>query len=928
MQHLWAGVGHGVFVLEVVRQGEEFRFVQFNPAIAQQLPQFPDRWLNQSLQDALGSVAATHRIHYQTCVHLGEPLTFEASWGTQADASWSLFSVSPWRQDTGAIAYLIVTAIEIGDRQRSQETHSSHEAHLRSLVETPNDWSWEINDQARYTYVSPQITALLGYRPEEILGKTLFDLMPLEETTWLVPLIQDRLRSRQPLHNLETRKLHRNGQGLFFETSAVPIFDETGIFQGYRGLDREIGDRKATENSLQQFQERLTFLIQSTPLGVIEWNAQFEVVGWNPAAEKIFGYTASEIHHCHARLLVPEAVRPLLDDLIDELLNQVGSNHSINENLTKDGRRITCEWFNTTLRDSRGQPTGIYSMVWDISDRVRMETALRQSRERLRSVISTAPLILFVLDRQGLFTFIDGKGLESLEGASKDWKGRSINDLYPNVVELAPAIAAAWSGAPAGWQCGLGSLWFDTRLMPFCDEAGQVQGVIGVAIDMTDSKRAQEALLESERRFRDVAEAAGEYIWECDAEGHYTFVTDRAEEVKGFPVEQLLGRQPIEFMLPEDIDRVYAVVNEATVQRQVFKLEYRNVTPTGEIVWEEVSGVPILDDRNEIIGWRGTSLSITKRKQAEAALRQSEAELRQKATDLEQTLEELQQAQLQLIQSEKMSSLGQLVAGVAHEINNPTSFIYGNIKHATGYVQDLLDLVELYQTHCPTPPAAVQAHIEAIDLSFVAEDLPKVLGSMKMGAERIKQIVLSLRNFSRMDEAEHKTVNLHEGIDSTLVILEHRLKANHARSAIQVHKHYGDLPAVDCFVGQLNQVFMNILSNGIDALEHGLVEDPDRPTPVITISTEALEADRVVIRIRDNGPGMTESVRQRLFDPFFTTKPVGQGTGMGLSISYQIVTEKHNGTLECQSEPGAGAEFVITLPIRQVEPVERDPELA
>jgi signal transduction histidine kinase len=271
-----------------------------------------------------------------------------------------------------------------------------------------------------------------------------------------------------------------------------------------------------------------------------------------------------------------------------------------------------------------------------------------------------------------------------------------------------------------------------------------------------------------------------------------------------------------------------------------------------------------------------------------------------------------------------------MIAGVAHEINNPVNFIYGNLECAKEYIQQLLGLLALYQQTYTNPTRKIADQIEAIDLEFLKADLPKLLTSMKVGAERISQTVLLLRNFSRLNEAQKKLVDIHEGIDSTLLLLQHRLQATATRPAIQVIKEYGNLPKVECYAGQLNQVFMNILANAIDALEEGT---PHSPIPTIRICTEVIEGvsvdaaqlpvkgkpldsgGRVVIRFADNGSGMTEDVHQRLFDPFFTTKPVGSGTGLGLAISYQIVVEKHRGQLLANSEMGKGTEFVIEIPL-------------
>lgn len=322
---------------------------------------------------------------------------------------------------------------------------------------------------------------------------------------------------------------------------------------------------------------------------------------------------------------------------------------------------------------------------------------------------------------------------------------------------------------------------------------------------------------------------------------------------------------------------------------------------------------------------------LKERQIVEKALRQSESQLREQSLRLEQSLRDLQLTQSQLIQSEKLSILGQLVAGVAHEINNPVNFIYGNLIYADQYTQDLLKLLNLYQQQYPQPLPAIESHAEAIDLDFLISDLPKLLSSMKIGADRIQQIVVvvSLRNFSRVDESEMKSVDIHDGIDSTLLILQNRLKTRSGNPTIQVSKEYGCLPKIECYPGQLNQVFINLISNAIDALESShrsavnaqLSADQQQTNLCIQICTEVPDSNRVLIRIKDNGPGMALDVQKRLFDPFFTTKPMGKGTGLGLAISFQIVVEKHKGQLRCSSTPGMGTEFVVEVPIRQASGV-------
>ncbi|WP_261265651.1 GAF domain-containing sensor histidine kinase [Laspinema olomoucense] len=353
----------------------------------------------------------------------------------------------------------------------------------------------------------------------------------------------------------------------------------------------------------------------------------------------------------------------------------------------------------------------------------------------------------------------------------------------------------------------------------------------------------------------------------------------------------------------------------------------------------EVWGLLIVHECHKPRGWRTNEIELLEQLADQLAIAIHQAELydracanaiaaETKAAELQQALRQLQETQAQLIQSEKMSSLGQLVAGVAHEINNPVNFIYGNLSHVDGYAQDMLKLIEAYQKRYPDPGPEIEEIAEEIDLNFLRGDMPKVLNSMKIGADRIREIVLSLRNFSRLDQAEMKLANLHEGIDNTLLILQNRLRAKAGHLGIELVKDYGKLPRVECYPGQLNQVLMNIISNGIDALESynetRSIEEISQNPSRITIRTQWVKKqghnDRIIIAIADNGPGIPHHIKARLFDPFFTTKAVGKGTGLGLSISYQIVVEKHKGAIECISEPGQGAEFVIEIPVRQSEP--------
>lgn len=466
---------------------------------------------------------------------------------------------------------------------------------------------------------------------------------------------------------------------------------------------------------------------------------------------------------------------------------------------------------------------------------------------------------------------------------------------------------------------------------------------------LADTQLKQLSLQRQEAQYRALVQLANCIILRWDTQGQVKFLNAYGQRFFGFRAEEILGKSIFGTIVPltESSGRDLAAMITDLCQHpdRYAQNENENQRRDGQRVWISWSNKPIWNERGEIIEILSVGSDATERRRTEEILRQSEAQLREQAAELQVTLSELKQAQTHLVQSEKMSSLGQLVAGVAHEINNPVNFIHGNIYPASQYVQELLDLLELYQTHFPEAPPEIEDKIEEMDLEFVAADLPKIISSMKVGADRIREIVHSLRTFSRLDEAEVKAVDIHEGIDSTLMILRSRLKTSYLRHEgneycrpdIYIDRQYGDLPLVQCHAGQLNQVFMNILGNAIDVLDEMAIaqasessgDHPEREIglPTIRISTEAIQyevggedstepvlQEWIRIRIADNGWGMPEAIRQRIFDPFFTTKPVGKGTGLGMSISYQIVTERHGGRLDCISTPGHGTEFVIEIP--------------
>lgn len=764
-------------------------------------------------------------------------------------------------------------------------------------------------------------------------------------------------------------------------------------------LQLEINERKRTEEQLQLTQ----FSVDRSADAVFWIDEAGNFIYVNDAACKSLGYSPKELKSKTIHDINPDFPKTSWN-LHWNLLRRCGFLKIEAHHRTKNNHLFPVEITINHLKFNGKEYHCAFAR--DISDRKRAETALRQKQEEFKSLVSNIPGAVYrcAWDAARTIAFFSN-GIETITGypasdfiQNRDRSFASIIHLEDRLIVETAVRTAIETKQPyfieyrtntatgeTRWVAEQGQAIFDTK--------GEVVMLNGAIFDITDKKQATVALKESEERLQLALAGSSQGLWDWNMADGEVYFSSHWSQILGYDLKEISSNAWwwMKLVHPEDRQLVVRTLKEHLTYKQDFcQMEHRMLTKSGEWKWILNHGKVVTRAPNgKPLRMTGTVRDISDRKQAEEALRQSEARERTKAQQLELTIKELRQTQAQLIQTEKMSSLGQLVAGVAHEINNPVSFIYGNISYANEYITDLLRLVELYRKHYPEPASEIQSVIDEIELDFLQEDLLKILASMKMGANRIRSIVVSLRNFSRLDESDMKPVDIHDGIDSTLLILQNRLVSSKGRNfgerEIQVIKEYGNLPKIECYPGQLNQVFMNILNNAIDALgdssssasnwstefamnESVEISDGLPPTaksgarkinadnlhlvsssasslamslgdrsvseekaivsngksklkgkdvgPSITIRTEVLDNKAICIRITDNGPGMTEQVKERLFDPFFTTKPVGKGTGLGLAISYQIVVERHRGNIQCHSVLGQGSEFIIEIPIK------------
>ncbi|MGB3535251.1 MAG: PAS domain S-box protein [Microcoleaceae cyanobacterium] len=859
---------------------------------------------------------------------------------------------------------------EIEERQRIEVELRESQQLLQLVCDTlPQRVFWK-DKNLNYLGCNQKLAEDAGLQSsDEIIGKK------DSELTWKAsaPLYNgdDKIVIESGIEkvNYEEAKILDDGRTLWLKTSKIPLRNLSGEIFGVFGCYEDISDRKQSDIELKKSKKLLRRVIDNIPqfifwkdrnLVYLGCNQKFaELVGLSDHQE-IIGKTDYDLPWTKTEA---EFYRQQ-DKKVTE--NDQPELHRVEQRLQVDKTLIWVEVNKIPLHDNEGKVIGVIGTYEDITQRRQVDEALRASQTDLRTIFDSVYDAIFVQELQGKIIDVNKTALKMFGITHKQATQLSIGKDLSGLELSSKQLSHIWQQAMAGkrqlfeWKAKrpYDNSIFDVEIFIRKVKLNNRDVLLTNIRNITACKKTEIALKQQLQlaAFRTEIDAA--LTRENTLFQILKHCTDAIIRHLNATLARIWIFNPTDNLLElQASSGIYTSLNGKHTDIPLEKTKINQISQTGKPhLVNNISSDPDMENpqwaqQEGIIAFAGYPLMVKDRlfgvitlfaqnplpkktlealalaadeialgigrKQAEIALQQSEAQSRQRATQLQQTLEQLEQAQTQLIQSEKMSALGEMMAGIAHEINNPVSFIAGNLSPAEMYLQDLTEHLKLYQQQFPDPGQMIEEHQQEIDLDYLLIDFYNLITSMKVGVERIRGISTSMRVFSRSDQEKKVLFDIQAGIESTLMLLKHRLKATSSRPEIHIIQDYEKIPAISCYPGQLNQVFMNILANAIDAFDEQIVLSQNSQVFYqIYIQTELINEDTaLLIRIKDNGPGMPEELKYKIFDYLFTTKAVGKGTGLGLSISRQIIEQKHHGTLAVCSEIGVGTEFIITLPL-------------
>ncbi|MCT7963820.1 PAS domain S-box protein [Laspinema sp. D1] len=858
---------------------------------------------------------------------------------------------------------------EKAERERAEAALHEYEARFERLAKMLPGMVYQYRQYLKqpgediFTYVSPACREIYELDPEAVLNNChlMWQIIHPEDSTGFADSFIRAAQTGKEWY-YQWRIITGSGKLKWLQGAAKKSPQPDGAML-WDGMVLDITDRKLAEESMRQ---QIEMLDQANDSIIIrDLNNQIEY--WNQGAQRLYGWSLTEVRgeyiHEFLQTRFPEPLSEIMAICLRE-----GHWRGELVHTKRDGTPVVVESRWSLQRDEQNHPRAILEINTDISDRKQAEQALKDSEARFRTTFEQAAVGVAHVDFEGRFIRINQRFCDIVGYSKAKMLALTFQEItHPDDLDVDWELAQQVKREQITHYSiekryiRQDQTWIWVNLTVAMEQDGNYW--ISVIEDISDRKQAEADRLKSEAKLREKV-AREELLNRLTSQIRNSLDLNRILQTVVTELHRVLTLDRCYFLWHQtEPTTVWSCIQEAKRPNlDSFLGEYPILEnnslygqlTAGEMVWcddlvqspdpdwhsiyleqgfRAILLVPLRKNNGKLgviccatLGeprpWKTSDFELLEAVRDCMEIAISQAELYKEATarsqKLEQTLKELQKTQTQLIQSEKMASLGQLVAGIAHEINNPVSFIFGNIIHAREYLSDLLEVVELYDQHYPHPGPEIMDKVDEVDLEFLKEDFSKLLDSMEQGAIRIREIVTSFRTFSRYDEAALKDVEIHSGIESSLMILKNRLDSQGNRPEIEVIKNYGTLPKVQCFASELNQVFINILTNAIDAIDEAYSRQKNRQElGKIWIQTQVLPGDRIAIQIKDNGCGVAENALPRLFDPFFTTKPIGKGTGLGLATSYQITVDRHKGGLQCTSTPGIGTEFTLELPIHQ-----------